>query len=187
MKTIVRWLLGDINKLGKQEVVAKELLIQLVLTMQTPVSHQTLAKKTSVGSHNTIQEYVSLLENCFVLRTLFAIDMDTAAYRFKNDKKFYFVDPIFYWIAHDLSGMNPPQNAEEGLAEMVAHEALSRNYNHFGYLRNRNGEVDFITPKTCAVEIKWSPIPTNLSSTYKNLVLPKKIIWSHNNFLKEFP
>jgi len=187
MDTYLRWLTGDIVSLGKNETYFKELLIQFALCLQTPVSLQTLAKKTRIGSHNTVQEYISVLEACFALRPLYAVDMDTGAYRFKKDKKFYFTDPLIYWIAYELSGKKVPEDYEQRLAEMVTNEELSRRYKKFGYLNISSGEVDFVFPKSWAIEVKWSNIPTNLSNTYKNLAVSNKIVWTHSNFLKEYP
>ncbi|OFZ78660.1 MAG: hypothetical protein A2583_07075 [Bdellovibrionales bacterium RIFOXYD1_FULL_53_11] len=187
MQTIMRWLVGDIIKLGKQEHYLKELIIQLFLTMQTPISHQTLATKTNIGSHNTVQEYVSILESCFALKTLYCVDIDTGAYRFKKDKKFYFTDPLLYWIARDLSGKKNVENHEEKIAEMAAHESLSRKFSRFGYFSGPSGEIDFILPKEWALEIKWASVPSNLSRAYKNMGIPWKTVWSHSNFMKEYP
>lgn len=187
METYLRWLVGDIVKLGKNEVYLKELLIQLAVCMQTPLSLQTLAKKTSIGSHNTVSEYISILESCFALRTLYAINIDTGSYKFKSNKKFYFTDPIIYQIANDLSGIEKINIDETKIAQMLANEHLARRYNKFGYYSSKSGEIDFILPKAWAIELKWSNIPSNLSNAYKKLNIAKKIVWSHSNFLKEYP
>lgn len=187
MNTYYSWLAGDIVKLGKNETYFKELLVQLAVCLQTPISFQTLAKKTSISSHNTVKEYIDVLEACFALKTLYCIDENSGAYRFRKDKKFYFTDPIIYQLAYEISGFKIPENFEEKLAEMTAHEELSRIYKKFGYISSKQGEVDFISPKNWAVEVKWSNIVSNLSKTYKNLNIANKIVWTKNNFLKELP
>lgn len=183
MATYWKWLLGDLIKLGKQQGYLEEIMIQIGLCLQTPLSFQTLAKKTSIGSHNTVKEYISVLESCFAVKELNAIDYNTGSYRFKKDRKIYFTDPLLYWIAHDLSGRKIAENSVEKLAEMVAHEYLSRSHNRFGYFSNQNGEVDFILPGEWAVEVKWAPAATNLSRAYLNLSTPNKKVWVQNNFL----
>lgn len=75
----------------------------------------------------------------------------------------------------------------EEVAEMVAHQALSRRFKRFGFLSSCSGEVDFILQKQWAIEVKWAPYPTNLSKAYKKLVIPEKAVWTFSNFLKEFP
>lgn len=184
IQTYLKWIIGDVIQLGKQEDFLKELLIQFALCLQTPLSFQTLAKKTTIGSHNTVREYVSVLESCFALRSLHAVDLDTGAYRFKKDRKFYFTDPLLYWMAIDLSGKKPPANVDEKLAELVAHEHLSRSRKRFGYFSNKNGEVDFILPGEWAIETKWADVALNLSKAYLNLTLPDKKVWTKSNFLK---
>lgn len=187
MQTYLRWLLGDVVRLGKDEIFLKEVLIQVSKTLQTPMSLQTLGKKTSIGSHNTVQEYISVLESCFALRTLFAIDLDSGSFRFRKDKKFYFTDPLIYWIALDIAGDAEPKNAFEKLSEMVANEALTRKYKRVGYFHSKKGEIDFVRGKKWALEVKWAPSPSNLSAAYKDLPFGEKIVWTHGNFLKEFP
>lgn len=187
-ETYLRWLIGDIEKLGKNERYLKELLAQIALCTQTPLSFQTLAKKTSISTHDTVQDYLSVLESCFAIRILYAMDQHSGSYRFKKNKKIYFTDPIIYWLSLELLGNNKTeQENEAAIAEMVAHEALSRRFSRFGYLQGTSGEVDFCQPQRWAVELKWSPIPTNLSKAYKNLLIPNKIVWTHSNFLKEWP
>ena len=181
------WLSGDAVRLGKQESLLQEILIQLALTMQTPTSLQTLAKKTRIGSHNTVQDYLSVLDSCFAVRTLHAVDIDTGALRFRKDRKFYFSDPLLYWMALDLSGQAPPDDVESRLAELVAYEHLFRFFRRFGYHSNDSGEVDFILPKRWAIEVKWSDVALNLSKTYLKLKIPEKIVWTHRNFLLEMP
>ena len=187
INTYWKWLSGDAVRLGKQESLLQEILIQLALTTQTPTSLQTLAKKTRIGSHNTVQDYLSVLDSCFALRTLHAVDIDTGAYRFRKDRKFYFSDPLLYWMALDLSGQLPPDDVESRLAELVAHEHLFRCQKRFGYHSNDSGEVDFVLPKRWAIEVKWSDAALNLSKTYLKLLVPEKIVWTQNNFLSKMP
>lgn len=186
IKTYFRWLSGDFVKLGKQEIFLKQLLIQLALTLQSPISLNTLAKKTGIGSHNTIQEYISILESCFALRTLYSIDADSGAYRFKKDKKFYFTDPLLYWVAVSLSGKKKDEDWAQKVSELTAAETLMRKYDRIGYYNSsKGGEVDFLIPSALALEVKWSPSAENLSAAYKNLRIPNKIIWTQNNFFMD--
>lgn len=185
--TYLRWLQGDAKKLGKDPEILSELIIQIAKTAQTPVSFQTLAKKTSIGSPNTVIEYVRLLEASFALRTLYVVDLDTGGKRFRSDKKFYFSDPLIYWIALDLAGGRSSEDVEEVLAEQVANEHLARQYSRFGYFKNKRGEVDFVAAKKWCLEVKWAKAATNISKTFFDMVLPQKIVWTQSNFLEEWP
>jgi len=178
-----RWLLGDARKLGKSEQYLRELLGQIALTLGSTISLQKLAQRTQMGSHHTVQSYIELLEDSFALRTLHAIDLNTGAYRFKKEKKFYFTDPLIYWIALRENGLRCPENYAEKIAEMVAAEQLFRTHKKLGYLSIPAGEVDFIAMPETAIELKWSSQPQNLSKAFKNLKLPNKTVWYQENFL----
>jgi uncharacterized protein len=182
-ETYRRWLLGDLEKIGKQEQYLKELVFQLAETMGSTLSLQKLAQRTQIGSHNTAQDYVEVLESCFAMKTLFNLDYSTGRPRFRKEKKFYFRDPLLYWIAYEWVGLPAPPNANEKLAEMVAHEFLCRREKNFGYYQDRKGEIDFYQHQKWAIEVKWQKIVQGLSATYKNLPLLDKKIWSVDNFL----
>ena len=133
-------------------------------------------------SYHSVQNYIEILEHCFAVRTIYAYDFESDSYRFKKDKKFYFTDPIAYWASLDLFQTPPPESFESALAETIACEHLSRSYKRLGYFSNRNGEVDFVSGRDLAVEVKWAPLPHNLSKAYKDLVNPGKKVWFQGNF-----
>ena len=187
MHTYLQWIKGDIIKLGKIESYMKELMGQIARTQGSTISLQTLASKTQMGSHHTAQEYIQILESCFTVKTLYAIDPDKESIQPRKEKKIYFTDPLIYWIAYEWSGYKPPSDSRAFLAEMVAHEALSRRYSRFGYHSNKNGEIDFIFPKHWGIEVKWAEAATNISKTYQQLKLPFKTVWTKENFLNEWP
>ncbi len=182
-----RWLLGDLLKMGKQETYLKEIISQIALTMGSTISLQKVAQRTQIGSHNTAQDYIELLETCFALKTLYEYDLDTSVPKFRKQKKFYFRDPLIYWIALEWGEIPKPANCIEVLAEMVAHEHLTRKYKKFGFTTGKKGEIDFILPKKWALEVKWKEVPSGLSEAYRNLSIKFKIVWTKNNFLKNWP
>ena len=93
MDTYRRWLVSDAVKLGRQELYLREILAQVAITNGTPISLQKLAQRTQIGSHHTALEYIALLEDCFALRTCYAIDPNTGAYRFRKEKNLFFRSP----------------------------------------------------------------------------------------------
>jgi predicted AAA+ superfamily ATPase len=182
-----RWLLGDLMKMGKQETYLKEITSQIAVTMGSTISLQKLAQRTQIGSHNTALDYVELLEACFALKTLFEIDLETSVPKFRKEKKFYFRDPLIYWLALEWGEQQIPNNCMDSIAEMVAHEYLARKFKKFGFSSSKNGEIDFIQPKKWAVEVKWKDFPIGLSAAYKMLAAENKIVWTKNNFLRDGP
>jgi len=103
LKTYQSWLEGDFEKLGKQPAYLKELCYQIAICLTSSISLQKLSQRTQISSHHTVQEYIHTLESCFALKTLFALDPNTGAFRFRKEKKFYFTDPLVYFAALDCS------------------------------------------------------------------------------------
>lgn len=183
-----RWIAGDAVKNHKKELFLKEIISVIAKTQSDPVSFQSLGQKTSVGSHNTIIDYIEFLESCFALKILLPIDATTGHYQFKKNKKIYFRDPFLYWLALQKSGFKWTHLKLEDhypiLAELVAHEQLFRQEEDFGYINTANGEIDFVKPKEWAIEVKWSNIVHNLSKAYTHYIIPNKKIWYKGNFLE---
>lgn len=187
MKNYWLWLKGDVIKQGRQEVYLTETLIQLAKTLCTPISLQSLAQKTQMGSHHTAMQYVTTLEDSFALRTLYAVDLNEGSYRFRKDKKFYFSDPLIYHMAMNVKGKLKTKSQDfEKISEMVAHEYLFRSYKRFGYFSSKNGEVDFVLPHEWAIEVKWVDAVTHVSAAFKNLKIVDKKVWSKSNFLNSY-
>lgn len=185
--TLRRWIVGDVLRAGRQEMYLREILGQLAQTMTTPLSLQKLAQRTQLGSHHTAQDYISVLEDCFVLRTMFAIDPNDGALRFRKEKKFYFTDPLIYRLAIDWSGLPHDADEESKIAEAAAAEALCRRYARLGYYSSPRGEVDFYVHNQWALEVKWRPAVRDLSVAFHRLMVPKKIVWTKENFFNEWP
>lgn len=183
---IEKWILGDIAKLGKSESYTKDIISQIVQTLTSAMSTSKLAQRTQVGSHHTIADYIQTLEDMFVLKTLHSVDPDTGAFRFKKEKKYYFTDPLYIKLGLKWLGLEKNNIESSFISEQVAHEYLSRKYERIGFLNtSKSGEVDFFAYKNWALEVKWTDIPTNISKAYKDLVVPKKSIWTKDTFFNE--
>ena len=100
--TYRNWLIGDFTKLGKQESYLREVLLQLCKTMGTPLSLQKLETRTQIASHHTVLSYLQTLEDCYALRTLYALDSNTGALRYKKKKSF--ISPTRFSIGWPWTG-----------------------------------------------------------------------------------
>jgi predicted AAA+ superfamily ATPase len=184
---VEKWILGDIARLGKNEIYAKEIMAQIALTLTSQMSTQKLAQRTQVGSHHTVQDYLQILSDMFIVSTLYSIDQNTGASRLKKEKKFYLNDPIYIKLALSWIGLDESHLDESIFAETMAHEYLRHKHPRFGFLSSaKGGEVDFYAFKKWAIEVKWSEGLNNLSSTYKNLILKNKLVWNKDNFFADF-
>ena len=179
---IEKWILGDVIKAGYQRSYAKEVLSQIALTLTSQMSVNKLAARTQIGSHHTVSSYLDLLEDMFVIRTLYSVDPNTGSYRFKKEKKYYFTDPLVARVAMGWLGLKITDIDIEQLAEMAVHEFLAQHFEHLGFLvSKKSGEVDFLGFRRWAIEVKWSDAIGNLSKSYKNLVIPYKRVWNQEN------
>jgi predicted AAA+ superfamily ATPase len=185
--TYWKWLVGDVVRAGKSEVFLRDIIGQLAIAHGTPISLQTLAKKTQIGSHNTVSEYIQLLEDCFALSTVYAIDPNSGSRKYRSEKKYYFRDPLIYWIAISQSHYKVTDNFNSQLAELVAAEDLIQKYGGVGYYRSKKGEVDFYKHQSWAIEIKWKDIATDISKAFFEVPVSEKIVWTTGNFMEEYP
>ncbi len=185
IETIKRWLLGDAIKMGKNETYLRDILFQIAITQQTPLSLQRLSQKSQMGSHHTAIDYVSLLDATFCMKTLHAYDINRNVFQYKKDKKFYFRDPLYFHLAYHWSSLPLPSDYYEKMAEAAAFEFLQKKHPRLGFIHTQKGEVDFIIPGESAVEVKWSNTVQNLSKTYKELIISKKEVWYPRFFFGE--
>lgn len=87
---LARYNLGD-------ERALKELAFYLVSNPATEISYRRLAKMTSVGSVNTIKNYIEYMENAYLLFTVYKFDYSVRR-QVQAPKKIYVSDPGF--ISH---------------------------------------------------------------------------------------
>lgn len=69
------WIVGDVLKEGKSEQTLKEIMKSILVCYSTPVSWDSLAKRSSIKSHLTISSYIELLSHLFVVFGCFFFDM----------------------------------------------------------------------------------------------------------------
>lgn len=71
-----KWVTGDIVKWGKQEKILIQLLRSVITKQSSAISWDSLAKDSEIKSHKTVSSYVEVLENMFVLLTLYFFELD---------------------------------------------------------------------------------------------------------------
>lgn len=103
-QTFVRFVLGDLTKHGKNEMVVRQILDRIIDRLGTRYSYTTLSKDVD-ASHITTIDYLEMLEMSFILHILYSYDFTKKSPKYKADKKIYFLDPfIFYSICSWLEG-----------------------------------------------------------------------------------
>lgn len=93
-----KWVTGDIVKWGKQEKILIQLLRSVITKQSSAISWDSLAKDSEIKSHKTVSSYIEVLENMFVLLTLYFFDLNKKMPNFGKNKKIYFSDPFIYHV-----------------------------------------------------------------------------------------
>lgn len=104
VEVFVRTVLGELNKHGKSEATARQILKAIIDRYGTRFSFNNLANDLTI-THVTTSDYLDFLENSFILSILYAYDFNKKDLKQKGSKKVYFQDPfIFYSMKSALTG-----------------------------------------------------------------------------------
>ncbi len=146
-----------VTKSGRNAILLRQILEQVILNLGEPVGYQTIAKKTKAKSHLTIAEYLGFLESMFYIKTIYQEDKNKAT---QKAKKIYFPDPFLFWLFYSYiyGAVDPWQFGLEKLREQSIFSALINNiiFSHLdkngfevSYWRDslKNSEIDFIAKK----------------------------------------
>ncbi len=162
--------LSDIAKLGKDERIFREIIEKIIDSYGSRISENTIAKETSIGSHNTVSSYLDFAENLFLLRIF--RKMEGNKINNKSFKKIYFVDPFIYRVMKRYTkGLGTIEEKEiPHVIEGIVGEHLAREYERVGYTFFKGGkEVDFVV-SNLGIEVKWG------KGNFKDLRLDKGYI-----------
>ncbi len=170
-----QWVRGDISRSGKSERTARQIVRELLRISVSAFGWETIAKKIDVATHKSVAEYMQVLEDAFVLKTLFQIDLNTGVPRIKKLKKNYFLDHFIHWAMRGwvenwltyndtISGLLAKGEIKGPLAEQMTANELFRRFDRHDWLNSRvyfwknGGEVDFIVLERAGlfpVEVKY--------------------------------
>ena len=94
---LLYWLIADIAFIGRDMLLAEQILDNIISTAGRPVGYKTLARGTKAESHLTVKDYLKVLEKMFGIRLLYQADSKGRKDSAKN-KKIYFEDPFLFWL-----------------------------------------------------------------------------------------
>jgi predicted AAA+ superfamily ATPase len=114
-EALMRDIIGDITKLGKQETFVRQILKEISEKYGSRYSFSKLA--SDIGTtHVTTIDYLETLEESLILTILYALDFNKNDIKFKGDKKIFFQDPfIFHSVRSFLTGKDVNETIEETL------------------------------------------------------------------------
>ncbi|MHA1731134.1 MAG: ATP-binding protein [Promethearchaeota archaeon] len=127
---VARYKVGDVRAL-------KELAFYLVFNPATEVSYRRLASMISVGSVNTVKNYVEYMEEAYLVTTVYRFDYSVRR-QLQAPKKIYVTDPGFV----SNVGFNRPAFTGKLLENLVLVELKRRGKEVFYH--KRNYECDFV-------------------------------------------
>jgi predicted AAA+ superfamily ATPase len=91
----------NLTRYGLKERYFKQLLREIIDTISTPVSWNGLRRNTDIGSHSTVQDYISALEDLFIAGTVHKYTIHDNKINIRSNKKIYLHDPFIF---HALNG-----------------------------------------------------------------------------------
>ncbi len=129
--------IGDILHAGKNKEYLQQILQQVFKSLTNSLGFQTITKEIDVGSKNTVKDYITLLNNVFVLSTVFQVNLNKKQAKFKSDKKILAQDPFIFhalndWVCKGRSAwqtamtfLDNPEDKSK-LVESIVHNHLIR-------------------------------------------------------------
>lgn len=91
------WLISDMLTVGRDPILLKQILGEILEKIGQPIGYQTIAKKTKAKTHLTIAEYLEILESMFITRSVYQIN-ESGRPATTKAKKVYFSDPFLFWL-----------------------------------------------------------------------------------------
>lgn len=174
-----KWLISDIAKIERSERVTSAVLLAVLKNYGSRFSLNSVAKEMEIGSHVTVREYLEILENLFVLRSVFAFDPKKKSEVFRKLRKVYFVDPFLFAALKKMLSQTSVELAEEPkILEGIVAEHLARKLGQIFYLGGKK-EVDF-GGSSFGIEVKWQK-KVSLAD-FPKVSVKNKVLLSRSDF-----
>lgn len=147
------WIVGDVIKEGKNEQTLKEVMKGILQTYSTPISWDSLAKRSSVRSHVTIASYIEVLTHIFVLIDCYFFDIGSRKTDYAKNKKLYFYDPFILRVLSEK--LNIPVVKEKVIEGIVSSNIKSEDPTGTIHYTKIKKETDFVIEQDLGIEVKY--------------------------------
>ena len=147
-KDVISTLKADINAVGKNTNVARDILGAIIDVAPDPVSFRKLAERAGISSP-TVREYIELFEGLHILLQVLFMDEGKRIVE-KKERKFIIRDPL---LARAIAQWTGRGLEAPVLYEWAVQEHLYRKFGEIFYFRTERYEIDAIT-KGMRVEVK---------------------------------
>ena len=126
-------ILGDLNRYGYKEQYFKQAIKRIFVTLSEPVSWNSFTKNTDIKSHNTVQDYITAMEELYIANILHRLSYPEIKIN-STLKKLYILDPFIF---HALDGWSNNKkdyfkNSRENILDLDKKSKLIEGiiYNH---------------------------------------------------------
>jgi len=92
-------IIGDLNRYNYKEMYFKQIVREIFNTLSTPISWNSFTKTTEIKHHDTVQEYITALEELYIANISYRCSVhDKRIHTFM--KKIYIQDPFIFHALH---------------------------------------------------------------------------------------
>ncbi|MEM3597247.1 MAG: ATP-binding protein [Candidatus Bathyarchaeia archaeon] len=179
--TFIQFLIRDISRWGASENYARQILRRIIETLSCHVSWSALKEDTEIGDHKTVESYVNILKDSFIISCVYQLNINKDSPYYQKEKKIYFQDPFIFHACRSWAyGRRAFDSSVEFLAleenkskliECVVSNHLMRFVfnlfpsplfdptNYVFYWQSKKRELDFalrLNGKYIPIEVKYS-------------------------------
>ncbi|GAB4320528.1 MAG: ATP-binding protein [Promethearchaeota archaeon] len=160
----VNWVLGEAARLNLAPTLCRQVAASILENYGSSFSLNSVAKRTSIGSHKTVDRYLEKLQELMLVNQVRAVEVATLKPVYRKNRKAYFTDPFLGRAMHHWTrGRDWPADRVSLLVEGVVAEELARlhrqnlDVDHFLWYFRGAKEVDFVVNlgEVTGVEVKW--------------------------------
>ncbi len=189
-QSYVKWITSDLAKLKRSELIFFQVISGVCKRCGTRFGLDSFAKDNErISSHSVLSTYLELLENLFLVKTLYQINLNKKRPSFKKERKVFFMDPFLYSCFRGYTqGMYKDfsEEAESAIVKgtVIAHLSLikpTKTYSWMWFYADKNGDTDAVlkvNETLLPIEVKWQssvrPSDFKHSKQFKQAVLLSK-------------
>lgn len=180
-ETFVSFLIRDISRWGANENYARQIVRRIIETLCSRVSWNSLKEDTEVGDHKTVESYVKILKDSFIISYNYQLNINKDSPYYQKEKKVYFQDPFIFhacmsWaygkkaFESSLEFLGLEENKSKLVECVVSNHIIRFIFNLFPsslfdpsnyifYWRGKKRELDFafrLNEKYIPIEVKHS-------------------------------
>ena len=113
----IRQIMGDMSRINRDERTAKRILASMLKKVGSSYSWNSIKKDADIPAQQTVDQYINILHNMFILNIVYKIELDGAV-KHASDKKAYILNPFIF---HALNSwlLNPSKDPFECSKEQI--------------------------------------------------------------------